>query len=185
MAMSLRLEDDCLAPVPKLKVDYTGPNPIKVYQVVRGLLIKIFEVSGKDVWERDFRWDATTDPRGFFIRVYADKPLDARTSIFVETTFQGFQPSDPNKNGKVTILIGAKMRTEYKLDSAFKRLPIYSGITKLGGLAEVGGLLWLYHKIFYAQVRRDYIRNHCNKRLETLWRELREVLGMPVPESVF
>jgi len=181
---TLRIEDDCLAPAPKLKIDYTGPDPFKVCKHIRPLLITIFEIEPKDVWERDFRWDISTEPHAFFIRSYADKGLDARTKIFAEVTVQGTQPSDPRKDGKVTILIGGKLRTEYKLDTAFKRSPIYSGITRLGGLAEVGGLVWLYHRLFYEDVRRNYIKYQCNRRLETLWRELRKILGIPVPERV-
>lgn len=184
MAAIFRIEDDCLVPYAKLTINYTGPNPFRVCKEVRMLLIKIFEIEPKDVWERDFRWDISTEPHAFFIRMYADKGVDARTKIFAEVTMQGVQYSDPNKDGKITILIGGKLRTEYKLDSAFKRSPIYSGITKLGGLAEVGGLLWFYHRIFYEDVRRSYIRNQCNRRLETLWREIRTILGVPVPERV-
>jgi len=182
--IALRLEDDCLAPQPKMKIDYTGPNPFAVCNAIRPLLITIFEIEPKDVWERDFRWDISTDPHGFFVRVYADKGLDSRSSIFAEVTIQGVQPSDPKKDGKVTILIGGKLRTSYPLDSAFKRSPIYSGITRLGGFAEVGGLIWLYHRLFYEDVRRNYIKYQCNRRLEALWREIRKMLGVPVPERV-
>jgi len=184
MAATLRIEDDCLDPAPKFKIDYTGPNPFRVAREVRALMIKIFEIEPKDVWERDFRWDISADPHAFFVRTYADKGLDARSSIFAEVVIQGVQPADPKKDGKVTILIGGKLRTLYKLDSAFKRSPIYSGITRLGGFAEVGGLLWLYHRIFYEDVRRNYIKFQCHRRLELMWRELREILGMPVPGRV-
>jgi hypothetical protein len=181
---TLRIEDECLVPYPKLTINYTGPNPFRVCKEIRMIMIKIFEIEPKDVWERDFRWDISTEPHAFFVRVYADKPLDVRTSIFAEVTIQGVQPSDPKKDGKVTILIGGKLRTLYPLDSAFKRSPIYSGITRLGGLAEVGGLLWLYHRIFYEDIRRDYIKYQCNRRLETLWRELRTILEIPIPGRV-
>lgn len=181
---TLRIEDDCLAPYPMLTVNYKGPNPFKVCKEVKELLIKIFEIEPKDVWERDFRWDISTEPHAFFIRMYADKGVDARTTIFAEVTMQGVQPSDPNKDGKITILIGGRMTTQYRLDSAFKRSPIYSGITKLGGLAEFGGLIWLYHRLFYEDVRRNYIRNQCNRRLEVLLREIRTILEIPVPKRV-
>jgi hypothetical protein len=164
-------EDDCAAPERRTKIDYTGPNPFKVCLIIRSLLEKIYEVEAVDLWERDFRWDTTSDPRGFFMRMYVSKGVDAHTRMFIEVVIQGAQPSDPTKNGKVTIYINGKLRTAYELDTVFKRLPIYKAIR------------WLYNMIFYSEVRRGYIRL-CNQLNEQLGREIREALGMPVPEKV-
>lgn len=176
-----RLEDDCFAPRRQLRVEYVGPNPFRVVSGMKGMLRKIMEVETKDVWERDFRWDVTDDPRMFYTRYNVDKSRDANTSIFIEVTMQGLQPVDPNKDGRLIILIGGKVRTRFDLDSPLKRLPLYSGSTKLGGFAEVGGWLWLYHRLFYNDFRRQQIE-WCQEKLEIIWREMRAILKIPVPE---
>ncbi len=178
-----KIEDDCLAPENKLRVDYVGPNPFRVANSMKGLLRKVMEVETKDVWERDFRWDVTSDPRGFYNRWYVLKSRDAYTKVFLEVTLQGFQPADPNKDGKMVVLIGGRVKTEFKLDTAFKRSPIYSGRTKLGGLAEIGGLLWFWNRIFYGDVRRFQIR-WCTGKVQQLWMEIRALLKIPVPERM-
>ena len=166
-----RFEDDCLAPRRRLKVEYTGPNPFKVYLTLKPKLRRIFQVETVGIWERDFRWDTTSDPRSFYIRVYVDKGLDQFSRMFVEITMQGEQPSDPNKSGKLTIYIGGRIRTNYELQTIFQRSPVYKAIR------------WLYHMIFYNKVRRTYIRL-CTEMIERLWKELREELGIPIPREV-
>jgi len=178
-----KIEDDCLAPGNKYRVEYVGPNPFKVSNMIKELLRRVIEVETKDVWERDFRWDVTGDPRGFFNRWYVFKTRDAYTRVFFEITFQGLQPADPTKDGKLVILLGGRVRTNFPLNTAFKRSPLYSGRTKLAGIAEIGGLLWLWNRIFYNDIRRQHIR-WCNYKIDILWRELRAALKLPVPQRV-
>lgn len=176
-----KIEDDCLAPGNKYRVDYIGPNPFRVANAIKGILRRVMEVETKDVWERDFRWDTTGDPRGFYNRWYVLKPRDAYAKIFIEVTLQGLQPTDPNKDGKLVILIGGRVRTDFMLDTAFKKSPIYSGRTRLGGFAEIGGLLWFWNRIFYNDIRRGHIY-WCTSKVDEIWRDLRGLLKMPVPE---
>jgi len=176
-----KIEDDCLAPGNKYRVDYIGPNPFRIANAIKGILRRVMEVETKDVWERDFRWDNTGDPRGFFNRWYVLKPRDLYSKVFLEVTLQGLQPSDPNKDGKLVMLIGGRVRTDFNLNSAFKKSPLYSGRTNLGGLGEIGGLLWFWNRIFYNDIRRQHIR-WCNSKVDLVWRELRGMLKMPVPE---
>lgn len=166
MAIVWRLEDDCLAPEARLRIDYTGPNPFKAYQIARKLLMKVLNVGATRLWERDFRWDITSDPRSFFCRIYVDKGIDARSRAFIEVTIQGLQPSDPTKDGKVTIYIGGRLITLWTLESAFQRLPIYRGI------------IWVYHKLFYNDVRRGYLKK-CVGWIEDVWRVFRDTLSIP------
>lgn len=166
-----RLEDDCLAPERSLKIEYNGPNPFKIYSGLKTRLRKVFEIGSVNIWERDFRWDTTSDPHGFYIRVYVNKGFDQHTKALIEITMQGKQPSDERKNGKITIYLGGRLITEYKLKTIFQRSPLYKG------------LRWLYHKIFYNKIRRSYLII-CRERIERLWKELREELGMPLPKEV-
>jgi hypothetical protein len=161
-----RFEDDCLAPERRLKVEYTGPNPFRACQVVSKALKDIFELGATDFWERDFRWDITSDPRPFYMRVYANKDVDQHTRMFIEVTIQGLQPTDEKKSGKVTVLIGGRLRTEYDLNTAFKKSPLYKG------------LRWLYHMYFYGDVRRKYLVL-CGELINKVVNKLKEELKVP------
>jgi len=160
-----KLEDDCLAPRAALDITFQGKNPFLVYKNAKEILRKIFEVEMIDYWERDFRWDVSSDPREFFVRIYVNKGVDARTKILAEVVMQGAQPSDLNKDGKVRILINAKLITKFELNSVIQKSPIYKG------------MLWLYTKIFYGNVRRGYFRL-CEDYLIRIQNDFKDVLNM-------
>ncbi|MEM5801927.1 MAG: hypothetical protein QXQ18_00880 [Candidatus Aenigmatarchaeota archaeon] len=162
-----RLEDDCLAPTATLRIDFEGPNPFLIYQRAGEILRRIFQVETADYWERDFRWDISSDPRDFFVRIFINKGVDVRTKILAEVVMQGKQPSDPSKNGKVTIFISARLITEYRMDTIFQKSPIYKFF------------LWLYHKTLYNEVRRGYL-SFCQNLLTKVYNEFRSVLEMSV-----
>jgi len=161
------LEDDCLAPRGQIKIEYVGTNPFKIYQKVRDILSRVWGITSVDLWERDFKWDTTADPRQFYVRIYVNKGIDSRSRFFVEVVIQGIQPSDIAKEGKVTILLSAKLKTEYERKSAFQKLPIYKGFLKI------------YNKLFYRDVRRGYLKI-CQSLVDKTWREFRTNLNIPV-----
>jgi hypothetical protein len=165
-----RIEDDCLAPEAKITIEYTGTDPFRAYKIAKDTMRKVLEVEAMDFWERDFRWDISSDPRDFFTRLYVDKGIDSRSRALIEVIMQGKIPSDPNKEGRITIQIGGRLRTDYTLETAFQQLPIYRG------------LIWLYHKIFYNRVRRGYL-DMCYDWIQKLNSAFREVLGIP-PEAL-
>jgi len=162
------LEDDCLAPHEKIEFNYSGPNPFGVVKALTSddFLRRTFEVDSSDIYERDFRWDITSDPRSFYIRLFLVKGLDSKSRIYYELIFQGAQPSDPKKKGKVSIRLRAKLRTEYPLVTAFQKTPIYKA------------LLWIFNKLFYFKVRRNYLRI-CNDALKEFQREIRNIVKAP------
>ena len=160
------LEDDCLAPRARIEITYKGKNPLKVLSGLTERLIANFETSSANIYERDYRWDTSSDPRRFFIRIYARRKWDLRNTMMVEIIFEGLQPSDPSKDGEITIKIGGIMKTEFELDTAFKKLPIYKA------------LLWLYCRLFYADVRRGYLK-FCQTRIDKFADELRKTLEIP------
>lgn len=157
------IEDDCLVPERYIRLEYKGPNPFAAFRATLGLLIKHLEIDPSDYWERDFRWDITGDPRGFYIRIIVQKGMDSRTKIFFEIIMQGKQPTDPKKNGEVMILIGAKLVTEFKQDTPFQQSAFYKS------------LLWLYNYFFYSNVRRRYLEL-CKELCEKLRQAYRELL---------
>jgi hypothetical protein len=157
------LEDDCLASGRYIRIVYNGPNPFLAYQSTFSLMQRILEIDPSDYQERDFRWDISDDPRGFYVRAIVEKKMDSRTTIYVEIIMQGSQPSDSSKNGNLTILIGGRIKTEYKLDSQFQQSSIYRA------------LLWLYNFFFYFRIRRGYIKI-CNDWLTRVSKAYRELL---------
>jgi hypothetical protein len=158
-----RLEDDCLAPTASLKIDFEGPNPFLLYQKAKGIIQKNFNITSSDYWERDFRWDTTSDPRDFFVRIMAKKGLDRRSKILAEFVMQGKQPGDPSKNGKITVIISARLITEHQMKTPIQRSPFYKF------------LLWLYHRLFYNRVRRGYI-NLCQDMLMRVYNDFNDIL---------
>jgi hypothetical protein len=159
------MEDDCLAPERYIRIVYTGPNPLSAYQSAFDILRRTIEIDPADYQERDFRWDISGDPRDFYARIIVEKKMDARSTIYFEIIMQGKQPSDASKNGSLTILIGAKLKTEYKLDTPFQQSSFYRS------------LLWLYNFFFYFRIRRGYIRI-CNDWLTKILHAYRSFLKL-------
>jgi len=161
------LEDDCLAPAGYVEVKYTGPNPFKAYLITNDQLKRILGIRKKDIWEREFRWDLSSDPRGFYARIYAKKKFDGKTAAFAEIEFFGHQPTDPRKVGSVTIRIGGRLRTKFGGSTIFThpKNPLYQ--------------LWVrfYFSLFYAKVRRNHL-TRCKNYLMKLRQRYMEVLGI-------
>ena len=138
-------EDDCLAPGRYITIEYNGQDPFKAFQSSFNLFRSLLEIDPADYWERDFRWDTSEDPRGFYARMYVNKGMDKNTKIVFEIIMSGSQPSDPKKPGKLLIQIGAKISTQYSLNTPFQQSSLYRS------------LLYLYNFFFYFRIRRSYI----------------------------
>lgn len=177
-----KMEDDCLAPEIKFRIDYVGPEPFKVVADMKETLRQVLGKETKDIWERDFRWDLTGDPRGFYTRYMVSEGWDANTMILWELTLQGWQPADPNKSGRMMILVGGVVTTRWDLNSGFKKTPLYNGKIKIFGRYEMGGLLWVYHRLFYNEVRRSALHK-CQEKCEELIVRMRQILKIPEPEK--
>jgi hypothetical protein len=159
------LEDDCLAPERHVKIVYKGPNPFQAYQSAYSLLRAAIEIDPADYQEREFVWSIASDPRGFHVRIIVEKRMDARSTIYFEIVIDGNQPTDPSKDGTLTILIGAKLKTEFKLITPFQQSSFYKS------------LLWLYNFFFYFRVRRQYIKM-CNEMIEKILRAYKSLLKL-------
>lgn len=177
-----KMEDDCLTPEARYRIDYIGPEPFKIVSEMKETLRQTLGKETKDVWERDFRWDITGDPRAFYMRWMVSEKSDANTMILWEVTVQGLQPADSTKNGKAVIFIGGVVMTNWELNSAFKKTPLYNGKIKIFGKYEMGGLLWVYHRLFYNDVRRVSIHK-CAEKCEELFLMMRRTLKIPEPEK--
>ncbi|MCS7123676.1 MAG: hypothetical protein RMJ17_03870 [Candidatus Aenigmarchaeota archaeon] len=162
----IRFEDDCMEPTAKLKIEYRGPNPFEAYKRVLELLKVKLGISENEIFERDFRWDNTSDEKsGFFIRVYVMKKHDIRTHTFIELIFEGSQPRDVNKTGDLSISIITKLVTNYFLDTPIEKTIFY----KL--------LLKFYHNNFYKNVRERFFEE-CRTLSEKIVREIKNAFGI-------
>ncbi len=164
------LEDDCLAPERVIRIDFKGPNPFRIYQTVPQFLRAIFDVRGKDIYEKEFRWDNTTEPRWFFSRFIVRKGYDIWSTVWGEVTMQGNQPSDPNKDGDVFVLLTGKLLTRSPENTPWSRSSIYKS------------LRWLYFRTLYNDVRRNYMEE-CRIKITDLKLAIEKTLGIE-PESV-
>lgn len=162
---TLRMEDDCLAPYARLKIDFTGKNPFALYKKAKDVILDVYEISTANYWERDFRWDISSEPKKFFVRIYAKRDLDTRSYILVEVIMQGTQPSDPNKEGTLTLLLNARLVTEFKLKNTFQKSLFYRGLIKL------------YNTFFYFDVRRRYL-TLCHSLLDKLYNQFKSFLNI-------
>ena len=167
----LMMQDDCFGPYGKTELKFKGLNPLNIYRKTTGIVMEIFELEEKDVWERDFRWDTTDEPRGFYIRIIANKGMDIHSTMRVEITFQGKQPSDPTKEGQMTIGFYARMNTSFEMNTWFRKLPIYYGFLRL------------YNFLFYNQARRTYLK-YCREYTQRLMQTFREMMEAPGMEDI-
>jgi len=168
------LEDDCLAPQATVKYEYTGPNPLKFYLQLKSICKGIFEIESKDYYEKEFRWDNSEDPHEFVAKVYIKKGMDAFSTIFFEIYIQGWQPTDPTKDGKIKIEIGAKLRTA---------TPENDDIW-LHHTTFYKGLRYFYFKWFYNDIRRGYMKMCRWNYLEKFIKELQRILGISPPNEL-
>lgn len=159
------LEDDVFVPRGKVEVKYKGPDPFSFYKKLNSSYFqKRLEIGGTDFWERDFRWDITTDPRKFYVRIFLHKGFDKNTEVIYEITFQGEQPTDPKKDGKLTITFSGKLKSSFPMKTSFQQTFFYKAI------------LWLYNRLFYFRVRRKYLELAQRKMYEII-NEVREWAG--------
>lgn len=160
----IRFEDDCMEPTTKLKIEYKGQNTFEAYKKVLELLKVKLSISDDEIFERDFRWDATSDEKfGFFIRLYILKKHDKRTFTFVELIFNGDQPRVPEKPGNLSVSILVKLVTEYYLDAPIEKTVFYKGLLKF------------YHNNFYSNVRKNFFED-CKKLGESIINEIKSAL---------
>lgn len=165
------LEDDCFAPNRTLRIDFKGPRPFRFYSELILILRDIWEIRTMHIWERDFRWDNSVNPNTFFYKVVIQKKYDAWTTAYCEYIFQGNQPTDPKKDGDMTILITPKLRTEMPDKTVWQRSAIYKG------------LRWLYFRTFYDDARRILL-GKCIHQADGTIERLKSVLGILPPQRM-
>jgi len=159
--------DYVLAPDDKIRIDYRGPNPFRIYVMISELLQNIFHGRGKNVFEDSFKWDITDSPPTFYFRFrFGDVKFDRFTTYEIKIRVFGAQPKDPNDpNGLLYMEIKPEMTTAYKFGNVFEK-------------AIAIPFIWLYHKLMYNNVRRRYIQI-LKERTFKFAQAIRDELGIP------
>ena len=132
----LLIIDDILAPSDRLKVNYKGPNPVVILDMVPGMIKDIMKIPGKDLLETDIRNDITD---GSFYGVWMGKRTeDNWSTTFLRVIVQGAQ----NKEGLGNFWIEMKgtVETKYNFSNFIQR-----------------GFWWFYNLSFYYKQRRNYL----------------------------
>jgi hypothetical protein len=161
------IRDEIPAPREYIQLDYKGPNPMAVYHRMDQLLKTIWEVKGTNMFEPDFRWDMTADPRPFFIHLFVDKGMDKLTNFRVDIKMQGSQPTDPTKDGVLRIEIHGWIETKF---DGFLGNPINKILFPL--------FFFPYMVGYYQPRRRRYLEWH-KRRIDRLVDEIRTTLKIP------
>jgi hypothetical protein len=171
--MAFRVVDDVLAPKGALVYEYYGKDPFSVYFGLSSVLQSIFHVRGKDIFEDQFRWDTTADPRPFFFIVKTNKGLDRFTDGWVQLKVFGAQPTDPTKDGKLMLEISGWIETNF-----FGMGPL-TGLQKL----IVQPFVWIYSHVLYNKTRRNYI-HFMQEGIEQLEEHLKTKIGLEMHERL-
>ena len=161
------ISDEILAPKTNIVLEYFGEDPFRVYSRIPRLMQEIFHARGESIYEDDFRWDITSDPRQFFFIFRVERGVDGRTKYVVILKAFGRQPSDPaSKNGKMLVEIKGYLVTIYPIKKKYQRALFWP-------------FIYLYHWAFYNKIRRRYLEIYKGY-IEELETELRKILGLPI-----
>jgi len=162
--------DDILAPKGKIVVEYRGPNPFAFYPKISGLMQSIFQARGVHYFEDEFRWDVSSDPRQFLLRMHLAKGFDRFSEGRVDLKIIGEQPSDPKKTGAIFVEIGSTIVTRYPASTPLQKLVVLP-------------FLIIYHWVYYNKIRRQYILRY-KSGVERLEAEIRNTFGLVMRERL-
>lgn len=165
------ISDEVLAPKANIVIEYFGENPFRIYPRISTLMQNIFKARGESVYEDDFRWDITGDPRQFFFLFRCERGIDGRTRYVIILKAFGRQPADPkDKNGKMLVEIKGYVVTRYPIKKRYQRAIFWP-------------FIYFYHWAFYNKIRRRYIE-FTKERIEELETELRKILELPLIKEI-
>lgn len=164
---SYKIWDEALAPKAAVTIDYKGKDPFRIYHVLPAMLQRIFHGRGKNIFERSFKWDITSDPMEFSFEIwFDDSKFDSRSNPKIRIRGHGYQPSNlENSNGIIKIEVKAFLETSYRFGNIFEK-------------SIAMPFIWSYHRLWYNNIRRRYMQI-IRERVEQLTREIRELYGIP------
>jgi hypothetical protein len=170
----LMLHEDCLvvagSPIPGVPyatLNYTGPNPQKLYEKVRDIFATVVKFDPTELQERDFTWDRTGGVDKF--KVTFDLVKDMDTFSFVQIIIDLSGESKPSKEfgkeGSATVRITGRMRTEYPQDTVWQRSLLYEMFRVF------------YHRVIYDERRMKY-KEQCRTWILQMQEEIKSFLNI-------
>jgi hypothetical protein len=168
----LQIHDDCLTPgMPRLVLDYSGPNPQNIYKKIKELFMTIWKIEPSEIQEKNFSWDRTGASEKFNVSWEVTKDLDRYTYMVISVDLSGeAKPSKQfGKEGSADIKITGAIKTEYPQDSMWQRSIFY----------EMFRIF--YHKVIYQDIRSKYLED-CNSTIMTFQEEVKSFLNL-LPKS--
>jgi len=138
----MKIKTNALVPQNFIELNYKGPNPFGIYSLIYNIMKNLWKRKGADIFEDDFRWDNTSDPRDFYFIIRARFKYDRWSKGWIKIEVKGSHPSDPTNNGNFTLKIYAFLETEISLKGLDKFLTPF---------------LNFYLFSFYNKQRRDYL----------------------------
>jgi hypothetical protein len=146
-------EDNLVYPQEKEVIKFEGKDPFRIYYNIKDILKKVFELGGKDIIEKEIKWDNTSVDKFFLVKWECKRSIDAWTKIIVNISVKGTQNSN-TKEGKIVMSMKPVFRTE--ISSGFFQSIFW----------------WIYYYIYYKNKRlQDFYR------AKTLINKLRKQIG--------
>lgn len=93
MSEKLTFMDYLSYPKEKETIKFKGVEPFKFYYVGKRIFLDVFELAGKDIFEKKLKWDATAEDKSFYVKWEFEKKMDTWSSVKMSVTFQGSQNS--------------------------------------------------------------------------------------------
>lgn len=163
MADKLSYVDNLVYPKEKEVLKYEGPEPFRLYYAMRKLLMDVFELAGKDIFEPKLKWDLTAEDKSFYVKWNIEKKMDSHSSLVLKMTFQGSQNSR-TRMGNMSISFKPKFVTKAK--AGFLQRPFW----------------WAYYRFFYRD-RRIVEFYHAKAIFNNFKIAIGNVYGMDVEAS--
>lgn len=163
----ITIEEDCMLPTPKITLNYSGPNPQKVYPKIMELLRVNLKVKPENIQEKEYKWDRAGVPEKFSGAIEAFKDFDKFSYMMLMIDFAGtVRPSKEfGKEGELKVVFDAVLRTDYPQDSVWEKSLLY----------EIFRTFW--HKAFYQEMRYKF-REQCREAMVTLQSEIKAFLNI-------
>ena len=140
----LLIQDDLMRPRPVFRINYSGPNPTKLYKEIPEILAGVFKAHVGQVQEKNISW-SKGDPEKFRVLWELDKDIDRFSYYMIELELEGSESKGVG-SAKLSLKDGI-LRTEYPQDTVWERSLLY----------ELLRIVW--SKMFYWGKRERYIRD--------------------------
>jgi len=170
----LLIHDDCLAPapgsffpgLPTITLNYTGPNPQRLYEKIKEVFFTVVKHDPNELQEKEFYWDRG-EVEKFRVTFDLVKDMDRFSFVEIILTLSGeAKPSKEfGKEGKATIEIEGRLRTEYPQDTIWQRSFLYE-------LFRV-----FYHRVIYEETRNKF-KEQCKDWIFKIQEELKSFLNI-------